>query len=116
MATPFEKDFGYLMPFLDKIDAAARALSDPSARTEAMQLVAGERQRWERLKALLAGAAGTSAGQTSGKMEPALSLSGPTAARRVEPPRSPSSPPQRSEGGSNAGPVGFTVGRLTPPR
>lgn len=61
MPSAFDKDFGYLMPFLDKIGAAASALEDPRARTEAMSLVAGERERWNRIRALLGGAVGKAA-------------------------------------------------------
>lgn len=52
----FDKDFGYLMPFLDKIAEAATTLPDPAAREEMKRLVAGEKQRWTRIRQLLAGA------------------------------------------------------------
>ena len=52
----FDKDFGYLMPFLDKVTAAARGLSDPAAREELTQLVGGEKERWTRIRQLLSGA------------------------------------------------------------
>lgn len=49
----FARDFGYLMPFLRKIEQAAQQ-SDSS---ELRQLVAGEAQRWSRIQQLLGGAA-----------------------------------------------------------
>jgi len=52
----FDKDFGYLMPFLDKVAAAASGLSDPAAREELTQLVGGEKKRWTRIRQLLSGA------------------------------------------------------------
>jgi hypothetical protein len=55
MAGEFDKDFGYLMPFLDKIGAAATSLPSPAARDELQQLIAGERVRWTRIRDLLAG-------------------------------------------------------------
>lgn len=98
MATPFEKDFGYLMPFLDKIDGAAKALSDPTARAEAIELVTGERERWSRLRELLAGAAGNAQGRSSETAQPAPSHTGPASAPRST----------ESRGSFPA----FTVGRL----
>lgn len=52
----FDKDFGYLMPFLDKISAAAESISDPAAREEYTQLVSGQKERWSRIRQLLSGA------------------------------------------------------------
>lgn len=51
----FDRDFGYLMPFLDKIEAAAASAS-PDARAELTSLVRGEKERWRRIQALLSGA------------------------------------------------------------
>jgi hypothetical protein len=56
----FEKDFGYLMPFLDKIAAAATTLSDQAARGELTQLITDEKRRWARVRELLSGATGES--------------------------------------------------------
>ena len=53
----FEKDFGYLMPFIKKVSNAAAAMADPAARQQLMQLVAGEEERWTRIRTLLAGTA-----------------------------------------------------------
>ena len=49
----FQRDFDYLMPFLDKVQAAGEALPPP-ARGELATLMAGERQRWQRIRELLA--------------------------------------------------------------
>jgi hypothetical protein len=51
----FDKDFGYLMPFLDKIAAAAGGIADPAAREEFARLVAGEKDKWARIRQLLSG-------------------------------------------------------------
>jgi hypothetical protein len=52
----FDKDFGYLMPFLDKVASAASGIADASAREELMRLVADEKPRWTRIRQLLSGA------------------------------------------------------------
>lgn len=52
----FEKDFGYLMPFLDKVAAATDSISDLAAREEFNGLVSGEKERWMRIRQLLSGA------------------------------------------------------------
>jgi len=57
--TEFEKDFGYLMPFLDKIAAAVKTLPDQAARAELAQLVTDEKRRWARIRELLSGATST---------------------------------------------------------
>ncbi len=59
---PFARDFGYLMPFLDKVAKAAASLPDPAARAEATRLASEEKVRWERLKQLLAGSSGERGG------------------------------------------------------
>ncbi|AGC44117.1 hypothetical protein MYSTI_02801 [Myxococcus stipitatus DSM 14675] len=56
----FDKDFGYLMPFLDKVAAAAASLEDASAREELIRLMAEEKGRWARAQELLRGASGAS--------------------------------------------------------
>ena len=58
MANPdaFDRDFGYLMPFLDKVAAAASGLEDPAARDELARLLAEEKVRWNRIRELLRGA------------------------------------------------------------
>lgn len=61
MAGPFEKDFGYLIPFLDRVAAAAGELADPAARAELSRLMAEEKQRWARIQALLSGEKGAAA-------------------------------------------------------
>ena len=50
MAGEFDKDFGYLMPFLDKVAGAAASLADPAARAELTKLVADEKARWARIR------------------------------------------------------------------
>lgn len=54
----FDRDFGYLMPFLDKVAAAASELQDPAAREELARLMADEKARWTRIRELLRGTAG----------------------------------------------------------
>jgi hypothetical protein len=58
MPANFERDFGYLMPFLDKVEKAAAELSDPRAREELLGLMREERPRWTRIRALLEGQPG----------------------------------------------------------
>ncbi|WP_224247762.1 hypothetical protein [Hyalangium gracile] len=60
MANPdaFDRDFGYLMPFLDKVAAAATELEDPAARDELSRILSEEKVRWNRVRELLRGAAG----------------------------------------------------------
>jgi hypothetical protein len=53
-AGQFEKDFGYLMPFLDKVAEAAKGLTDPGARDELIRLMADEKTRWSRIRQMLA--------------------------------------------------------------
>ncbi|MFP2931240.1 hypothetical protein ACLESO_39835, partial [Pyxidicoccus sp. 3LG] len=57
----FERDFGYLLPFLDKVAAAAADLPDASAREELTRLMAEEKVRWQRIQELLGGAEGRGA-------------------------------------------------------
>jgi hypothetical protein len=110
MATPgaFDKDFGYLMPFLDRVSAAAAELSDAAAREELVRLMAEEKARWARIQELLGGAPGR----------------GAPAGRGAEAPISPTSPgvpstaPQAARASSDdvnrVAPwrVGLTVGSL----
>ena len=60
MAKPsgFDRDIGYLMPFLDRVTAAAGELQDASAREELQRLMAEEKARWARIQELLGGASG----------------------------------------------------------
>lgn len=62
----FEKDFGYLMPFLDKIAAASNSISDQAQRQEFAGLVSGQKERWNRIRELLSGTASSSS-ETGGK-------------------------------------------------
>jgi hypothetical protein len=60
MAKPgaFDKDFGYLMPFLERVAGAAGELEDAAAREELGRLMAEEKVRWARIRELLGGVAG----------------------------------------------------------
>lgn len=60
-AGAFDKDFGYLMPFLGKVAEAANTITDPAAREELKRLVAGEQSKWLRIQQLLSGAAAQAA-------------------------------------------------------
>jgi hypothetical protein len=94
----FDKDFGYLMPFLDKVSASSPSLQDPAAREELARLMAGEKERWARIRELLAGSAGGS----------------PTPAQAP-----PANPPDDRTGNTTAGATvarAFTVGSLRPRR
>ena len=57
----FDKDFGYLMPFMDRVAAAAGELKDPAAREELAWLMGEEKARWARIQELLGGAPGRAA-------------------------------------------------------
>ena len=98
-ASGFDKDFGYLMPFLGKVAEAANTITDPAAREELKRLVAGEQSRWLRIQQLLSGAAAQAAAPANQRL---------SQARRQRSPllRLPgrSLPPERR----------FTVGSLRP--
>ncbi|HEX8697921.1 MAG TPA: hypothetical protein VF815_03705 [Myxococcaceae bacterium] len=89
MAAPgaFDKDFGYLMPFLDKVAAAAGDLSDPAAREELTRLIAEEKVRWQRVRELLRGASGSTSvpRPPSPSSAPALARSSGDGINRVAP-------------------------------
>jgi hypothetical protein len=87
----FDKDFGYLIPFLDKVARAAGSLSSPAARDELTRLVGGEKERWARIQQLLAGASGVTSAPNN-----------PAPAPKAESPQAPDEPR----------PPQFTVGRL----
>jgi hypothetical protein len=94
----FDKDFGYLMPFLDKVASAASSLADATAREELMRLIADEKPRWTRIRQLLSGAQGQS--QTRSQSPATEYQSSKTISRRnsdTEEPREP---------------LSFTVGSL----
>lgn len=96
----FDKDFGYLMPFLDKVAAAADSLSDPAARGELKRLMADEKSRWSRIRQLLSGASGQSQAVTKTlEANPVNTNSPAQAASRAE---------------DFATPLSFTVGSLRP--
>lgn len=83
-AGAFERDFGYLVPFMDKVAAAASTLPDPAARAELQRLMAEEKQRWARVRELLAGAQGVAQGRTA-PAPAAAQASRPGAPRPLQP-------------------------------
>jgi hypothetical protein len=96
----FDKDFGYLIPFLDKVAAAADNLSDPAAREELKRLMADEKSRWPRIRQLLSGASGQS--QTATGASPAKTNPAAQPASRAKPLA------------AEKEPMSFTVGSLRP--
>jgi hypothetical protein len=52
----FDRDFGYLIPFLDRVSAAADNMS-PESRAELQRLLSGEKEKWQRIRSLLTGGA-----------------------------------------------------------
>jgi hypothetical protein len=88
----FEKDFGYLMPFLDKVAAAAGGLADPAAREELTRIMSDEKARWSRVRQLLAGGRGAA---SPPPQSAAASAESPVVAKE---------------------PLSFTVGSLRPGR
>ncbi len=58
----FDRDFGYLMPFLDKLEAHAAGMPEGAAREELRQLVAEQKARWPRIRELVDGAPRQEAG------------------------------------------------------
>jgi hypothetical protein len=86
----FDRDFGYLLPFMDKVAAAAADLQDASAREELTRLMAEEKVRWQRIKELLGGAGGRGAApastQASGRQgAPTLARASADGVHRVAP-------------------------------
>src|SRR5262245_5505294 len=65
MAGEFDKDFGYLLPFLDRVANAGASLSDPAARARLKELIAGEKERWTQIRELLATPSGTTEDATA---------------------------------------------------
>ncbi|MDC0714671.1 hypothetical protein POL68_39850 [Stigmatella sp. ncwal1] len=89
MANPnaFDRDFGYLLPFLDKIAAAAGGLENPAAREELVRLVGDEKVRWQRIRELLQGAPGrsTPVSAASATVTPPLARASADGVNRVAP-------------------------------
>jgi hypothetical protein len=85
MAAPgaFDKDFGYLMPFLERVARAAGELEDVAAREELSQLLADEKARWARIRELLAGGGGQAS--TPPETAPQLARSHGDSINRVQP-------------------------------
>ncbi len=88
----FDRDFGYLLPFMDRVEAAAADLTAPGAADELRRLIAGEKEKWTRIRALLAG----SAGSVAGGRGPAPKSASAATTEQAPPPF----------------PVGFTIGSL----
>lgn len=97
----FEKDFGYLMPFLDKVAAATGGVADPAAREELVRLIADEKQRWTRIRQLLSGAPGLASKQP-GRAAPQAPSGGENVAKG-------------EAVGAPGQTLSFTVGSLRPP-
>lgn len=93
-----ERDFGYLMPFFDKAAQAAAQLDGP-ARDEALRLLAGEKERWERLRELFSGAPARQAAHGNSDL-------------RVASPADRAAPASRATAPADATRPGFTVGPL----
>jgi hypothetical protein len=113
MPGEFDKDFGYLMPFLDKVAGAAQTLTNPAARAELTRLVADEKAKWTRIRELLSGATGQAqpAPQVTLQSAPATSTAKPVMATTDPPATAPTVPsPIVRE------PLNFTVGSLRPKR
>ncbi|HKQ08834.1 MAG TPA: hypothetical protein VJ464_27175 [Blastocatellia bacterium] len=107
MAGEFDKDFGYLMPFLDKVAAAAASLADPAARTELTRLIAEEKARWARIRELLGGASGRATTAPAATTAPTTTIAPTTPANPINPPAVASAARE---------PFSFTVGSLRPKR
>lgn len=101
MAGEYDKDFGYLMPFLDRVAGAAASLADPAARAELTRLMADEKARWARIRQLLGGASGQAVTQ-------ATASSNPASPQAAAPPATVSAEARE--------PFSFTVGSLRPKR
>jgi hypothetical protein len=98
-ASGFDKDFGYLMPFLGKIAEAANTITDPAAREELKRLVAGEQSKWQRIQQLFSGATAQDAAPAN-----PTAVEGEKAAVAATMKGGPQPPPERQ----------FTVGSLRP--
>ncbi|HET9529020.1 MAG TPA: hypothetical protein VFQ92_01615 [Blastocatellia bacterium] len=96
----FDKDFGYLMPFLEKVAAAANSLADPASREELTRLMAGEKQRWSRIRELLGGDQNSPSSSTQ-------------TAATAQAANSDVAPPQAASNEARPAPA-FTVGSLRP--
>ena len=60
-SSEFDKDFGYLMPFLDRLSEAARNLAGKESNNELTLLIAEEKRRWARIRELLSADASSDA-------------------------------------------------------
>jgi hypothetical protein len=110
MAGEFDKDFGYLMPFLDKVAGTAASLADPAARAELTKLIADEKVRWARIRELLGGAAGQATAA------PAAAASANKDNPQAAAPSANKDNPQAAASLAVREPFSFTVGSLRPKR
>ncbi|MGA9520658.1 MAG: hypothetical protein WBV82_04290 [Myxococcaceae bacterium] len=67
----FDRDFGYLLPFMDRVEAAAADLTAPGAADELRRLMSGEKAKWARIRELLVGSVGGQASQQAVSPTPA---------------------------------------------
>lgn len=98
MASSFERDFGYLLPFLDRVTQAASDHPDARVRAELLSLLADEKARWTRVRELMSARPGraradalgdTFNGKRRGKGAPTPSdrdFTGPTETASPAPP------------------------------
>ncbi|HLT28433.1 MAG TPA: hypothetical protein VK013_00190 [Myxococcaceae bacterium] len=121
MASSFERDFGYLLPFLDRVTQAASDHPDARVRAELVSLLADEKARWVRVRELLSAKPGHARadalgptfrkkGEGAHQAEPVRS-----AAPRSEPP-APRAPVSASEEATAASPLQGTVYTVGPLR
>lgn len=79
----FDKDIGYLMPFLERVTAAASQLPDVGAREELTRLMVEEKARWARIQELLGGAAGRGAAPVAAPAPPGGPIMSPSSSSTV---------------------------------
>jgi hypothetical protein len=102
----FERDFGYLMPFLDKLSETAKTLADPAARERLSRLMAEEKERWAEIRALVSGKPAVGGAQRSGGRPGSGGTAESSAKPGTVPPRRAASPEPSSTAGR------LTVGSL----
>jgi hypothetical protein len=120
MASSFERDFGYLLPFLDRVTQAASDHPDARVRAELVALLADEKARWTRVRELMSAPPGHARADALGTAFKARGSSKrqPEPARRPVPAvASPVSGPSAVEPGeaATASPLqgaAYTVGSL----
>ena len=111
----FDKDFGYLMPFLDRLEAHAAGLPEGAAREELRQLVAEATAPGPRIRELVGGAPGQGAGGVGkGRVAPLPPLTPLTPGMQGVPKGAPLAARSSSDDVNRVSPqsVGLTVGSL----